>query len=145
MCDSQLNYRFYCLISHTQVQPTSKPTSVRMTTTQQVLKNINQDMLETSYNTLYRTCRLHTSNEFLLACKDTNSLDVIFDFSNPNPCRCPSSSGHQNITTVGGIHMGELFQGNLRPKTLPVMFKSSKAKYAYPHGDRNDLKLPWER
>ena len=120
---------FYCLIPHTPVPPASQPASRRMTTTQHIPKNINQHTSETSYNALYR---LHTSNEFILACKDSNSLDIIFDFSNPNSCHCPSCSGRQYISRFGGLHMGELIPRNLRPTTLPILFGSSQVKYAYP-------------
>ena len=46
------------------------------------------------------------------------------------------------ISRFEGIHMGELILRQPLTKTLPLLFGSSKVKYAYPHGDHNDPPLP---
>ena len=83
--------------SHSFNTTCNQPASCRMPTSSHVPKNINKYTSETSYSALYR---LHISNGFILACKGSNNLYVIFDFSIPNSCNCLSSSGRQSITKV---------------------------------------------
>ena len=90
--------------SHTR--PTfNQPTSRQVTTSSQAPKDTNQYTIETSYNVLYK---LHTSNEFILACKGSTNLDIIFDLQIPTHVVARPIRVARVISTFGGIYMGEL-------------------------------------
>ena len=112
-------------IAHLQVQisnshssnPTfNQPSNCLVTTSSHVPKNIKQYTSEIPHNTLFR---LHTSNEFILTCKNTNSLYVIFVFLISNSCHCSLQIGSPKCyQSFGKIHIGELILR--RPPTYDI-------------------------